>query len=307
VTAISPPVSPAGGQGETPIRPGDRGVTTEEAPIQVGAATLATVARGREMVVTAVNGDWVAVTVRQDAKDVSGWIHIKRVAHASATGLEPAETAGATLPWAGGGPMAIVPAGDAAFTVDLGGLMFSGITVSIGSATPQPNDKPEQSTLGSLPWLQKSGAGDAAKSPPKSGAIEDWQLEAAGGPATLLDRERLVLRLVIPVKGQPISCPHLVDFIGKSRLDVVLPDRTTKSLSARIDMAKAKQYLYWNSVYEPLKMRAVEGKDTPNRKGVSAIVLNMRPADLLDLSPGKHVFTWVSGKKKANELTVGIR
>lgn len=310
VTAISPPVSPADDRGETPIRPGDRVVATEEAPIQVGTTTLATIAPGKEMVVTAVNGDWVAATVRQDAKDISGWIHVKRVAHAP----PPAATGGgatlpwdggATLPWAGGGLMAIVPTGDSGFTVDLGGLMFSGITLSVGSATPQPND--EQPKPEGLSWLQRLGASDAARSLPKPGPIDEWQLQSASGPTTLIDREKLVLRLVIPVKGHPTSCQHLVDFIGESRLDVVLPDGTMKSLPGRVDIAKAKQYLYWNSVYEPLKIGAVDGKDTQKKNGVSAVFLNMRPADLLRLGPGKHVFTWVSGKKKSNELTVGIR
>ncbi len=44
---------------EAPFRPGDRVVTTEEAPLQVGTATLTTNAPGKEMVVTAVNGDWI--------------------------------------------------------------------------------------------------------------------------------------------------------------------------------------------------------------------------------------------------------
>jgi len=297
--------------GEEPIRPGDKVVTTTEAAVKVGTRTLATVPSHTELTAKAVRGDWVAVTIQQDGKDISGWVHIQQLARNDV--IEPAETVGgATLPWAGGGlpyasagPMGIVKAGDSAFTVELGALKFSGVTVSVGGPTPESTDG--DSNTRSFPWRGTLGSQSSERRQSESGPPGEWRLESASDPAGMIDREKLIIRLVIPVKEQPISCPLLVNSLAKSRLEVVLPDGSTRAVHAKIDMQKAKQYIYWNSIYERLDPSVLKEEGAENKEMMSWILLNMRPGELLALQSGEHTFTWVSGKHKSNELKLQIR
>jgi hypothetical protein len=211
-----------------------------------------------------------------------------------------------TLPWTGGNPMGIVSAGNATFTVNLDALMFRGITLTAGGAISQQDEDKQSNTEGPSP-SRRSEAHNTASRRPKPQPIEEWRLESGVEANAPIDKEKLTIRLVIPIKERPTSCPHLVDFISKSRLAVVLPDGSTKSLHAQVDKDKVKQYLYWNSVYERLDPNALKDKAAQAERGVSTISLAMRPADLLQLGPGKHGFTWISGEKKSKELIVQIR
>lgn len=56
------------------IRSGDKVVTIEEAPVRAGENTLATVRIGEMMVATAVQDDWVGVTLERRGKSVQGWL-----------------------------------------------------------------------------------------------------------------------------------------------------------------------------------------------------------------------------------------
>jgi HEAT repeat protein len=56
------------------IRSGDKVVTIEEAPVRAGENTLATARIGEIMVATAVQDDWVGVTLERRGKSVQGWL-----------------------------------------------------------------------------------------------------------------------------------------------------------------------------------------------------------------------------------------
>lgn len=61
------------------IEPGDTVVTLYQTPVKVGEETLATLRPKTELLVKSVNGDWGAVVVQQEGKEVSGWVYAKHV------------------------------------------------------------------------------------------------------------------------------------------------------------------------------------------------------------------------------------
>ena len=62
------------------IRVGDTVVATGSAPIMRGKTPLMTAGTGTEMVVTAVRGDWIGVSVSQYGESVRGWVHVRYIA-----------------------------------------------------------------------------------------------------------------------------------------------------------------------------------------------------------------------------------
>jgi ankyrin repeat protein len=72
---------------------GDHVVTTREAAVQAGTKTLTTVPADTALDVTAVNGDWVAVSVQRDGEEITGWIHVKHLALAGQPAARMSEQA----------------------------------------------------------------------------------------------------------------------------------------------------------------------------------------------------------------------
>lgn len=66
------------------MEPGDSVVTLRQTPIQAGKETLASVPPGTRLLIKSVRGDWGAVTVQRQGRDVSGWVHAKHVRVATA-------------------------------------------------------------------------------------------------------------------------------------------------------------------------------------------------------------------------------
>lgn len=64
---------------------GDRLVTVKDAPVQVGTRTVATVPVGTEVVANAVQGEWVAVVLSQDGREITGWIEAKHLSARSSS------------------------------------------------------------------------------------------------------------------------------------------------------------------------------------------------------------------------------
>jgi len=54
-------------------------VISGPAPVKVGKKTLMTVDTGTELTVLKVQGNWVKVIADKDGKEVTGWIHRKRL------------------------------------------------------------------------------------------------------------------------------------------------------------------------------------------------------------------------------------
>jgi len=74
---------------EAEIKPGDRIATVHDhTPVKKGKEVLLTLGKGEELVAKDVKGDWVAVTVEQDGKKISGWIYARHLVR-SASPIDP--------------------------------------------------------------------------------------------------------------------------------------------------------------------------------------------------------------------------
>ena len=62
------------GASEPPARPARTVVALQDTAVQVGSDTLATVEAGTELAATQAQDDWVAITVKQGGKSISGWV-----------------------------------------------------------------------------------------------------------------------------------------------------------------------------------------------------------------------------------------
>ena len=60
---------------EPQVKPGEKVIALDDTHVQVGTEKLAAVEAGTELIANIVRDDWVAVTVEQESKEVSGWIH----------------------------------------------------------------------------------------------------------------------------------------------------------------------------------------------------------------------------------------
>jgi carboxyl-terminal processing protease len=70
-----------------PIKPGDTiGTTQPDTPLKSGDTTLLTLPKGTGLTAEEINGDWVRVTVNQDGKKTTGWVHATHVARAPTWG-----------------------------------------------------------------------------------------------------------------------------------------------------------------------------------------------------------------------------
>jgi HEAT repeat protein len=78
-----------GVSGAAEWKAGDRLVTIRDAPVQVGTRTVATVPEGTELVANAVQGDWVAVMLSQDGREITGWIEAKHLSARSSSREAP--------------------------------------------------------------------------------------------------------------------------------------------------------------------------------------------------------------------------
>jgi hypothetical protein len=82
------------------IRAGDTIVVLTAAPLMDGSQTLLTIVPGKELNVTDVRDQWVAVVVDQNGKRVSGWVsaeHVKRAEDLAAEQKKEREQEQATL------------------------------------------------------------------------------------------------------------------------------------------------------------------------------------------------------------------
>lgn len=61
------------------IEAGDTVVTLYQTPVKAGDETLASLRPKTELLIKSVNGDWGAVIVQHEGKEVSGWVYAKHV------------------------------------------------------------------------------------------------------------------------------------------------------------------------------------------------------------------------------------
>ena len=66
-------------QGQTEFQPGDTIVTRQSTELRAGAETLASLPAGTHLVVTKVNPPWLASSVQEDGKSVTGWVSSRDV------------------------------------------------------------------------------------------------------------------------------------------------------------------------------------------------------------------------------------